>query len=62
MAESMKQLDKNALCSTCYGCNRLENEVFAGVQNCSNYIKATTNITEHIEKCKEICKEIQREF
>ena len=35
----MKQIDKQYLCYTCYGCLREEDEIFAGVYRCDNYIK-----------------------
>lgn len=35
----MKQIDKQYICYTCYGCSRLEIEEFKGVCRCKNYIK-----------------------
>ena len=35
----MKQIDKQYICYTCYGCGRLELEEFKGVYRCKNYIK-----------------------
>ena len=36
----MKEINKKTLCYTCYGCNRLENEWFMGINKCENYINA----------------------
>ena len=35
----MKQIEQDRKCITCLGCNRLEDESFAGVRRCENYIK-----------------------
>lgn len=34
----MKQIDDDKKCKTCLGCNRLEEESFAGIYRCENYI------------------------
>lgn len=35
----MKQINKNKLCHTCLGCNRLELDNFYGVYHCQYYIR-----------------------
>lgn len=46
----MKQIDKQYLCYTCYGCNRLELEDFKGVYRCKNYMKKERAKDEQIQK------------
>lgn len=46
MKVKMKQIDKDRLCYTCYGCNRLENSDFNGTYRCLNYIKAERGTNE----------------
>jgi len=35
----MEQIDKQYICYTCIGCNRLATQEFQGVYRCNNYIK-----------------------
>ena len=42
----MKQIDDNKKCKTCLGCNRLENESFAGIYRCENYVKGVNEYEE----------------
>lgn len=41
-------------CSTCLGCNRLEDINFNGVSSCNNYVRATPTLEDNINKIKEI--------
>ena len=34
----MKQIDNKKLCKYCLGCNKLEDENFAGVMRCKHFI------------------------
>ena len=41
-------------CSTCLGCNRLEDKAFVGVVDCKNYVRATPTVQDNINKIKKI--------
>ena len=41
-------------CSTCLGCNRLEDKAFVGVVDCVNYVRGTPTPEDNINKIKEI--------
>lgn len=46
----MKQLKKDTACCYCLGCNRLENENFEGVRNCSKIISAIPDWQERLRE------------
>lgn len=37
-------------CSTCLGCNRLEDINFVGVVDCKNYVRTTLTAKDNINK------------
>lgn len=41
-------------CSTCLGCNRLEDRNFKGVTECMSYVRGTPTPEDNINKIKEI--------
>lgn len=42
------ELNKNSLCYTCLGCNKLEIEQFRGTNKCENYVRGETNDNQKI--------------
>lgn len=41
-------------CSTCLGCNRLEDKNFVGITDCKNYVREIPTVKDNINKIKEI--------
>ena len=46
----MKQINKDMLCYYCIGCIREEEETFAGVRNCKEFVEVVENWQELLRK------------
>lgn len=53
----MKQIDNKKLCKYCLGCNKLEDENFAGVMRCKHFMAGIDNWQE---KWKEELKRVEK--